>query len=59
MIKDGLWDSYNNCHMGNFADKTAAKYGYTREQLDKFTEKSYRDALQSQKDGIFDWEIIR
>lgn len=58
MIKDGLWDSYNNCHMGNFADKTAAKYGYTREQLDKFTEKSYRDAIQSQKDGIFDWEIV-
>ncbi|MDP8225398.1 MAG: acetyl-CoA C-acetyltransferase [Candidatus Lernaella stagnicola] len=58
MIKDGLWDSHNNCHMGNFADQTAAKYGYTREQLDEFTIASYKKAIQAQKDGIFDWEIV-
>ncbi len=58
MIKDGLWDSYNNCHMGNFADKTAAKYGYTREQLDAFSIDSYKKALQAQADGVFDHEIV-
>ena len=58
MIKDGLWDSYNNCHMGNFADQTAAKYGYTREQLDAFTIDSYKNALKSQEEGVFDWEIV-
>lgn len=58
MVKDGLWDSYNNCHMGNFADKTAAKYGYTREQLDDFTVKSYKNALKAQADGVFKWEIV-
>jgi acetyl-CoA C-acetyltransferase len=58
MIKDGLWDSYNNCHMGNFADKTAAKYGYTRQQLDAFSADSYRKALKAQEDGVFDWEIV-
>jgi len=57
MIKDGLWDSYNNCHMGNFADQTAKKYGYTREQLDDFSCGSYRKALKAQADGVFDWEI--
>jgi acetyl-CoA C-acetyltransferase len=58
MIKDGLWDSYNNCHMGNFADQTAKKYGYTREQLDAFAVDSYRKALKSQEDGVFQWEIV-
>jgi acetyl-CoA C-acetyltransferase len=58
MVKDGLWDSYNNCHMGNFADKTAAKYGYAREQLDEFTIDSYKKAQKSQADGVFAWEIV-
>jgi len=58
MIKDGLWDSYNNCHMGNFADKTAEKYGYTREQLDEFTVESYKKTLKAQEEGVFDWEIV-
>jgi acetyl-CoA C-acetyltransferase len=57
MIKDGLWDSYNNCHMGNFADQTAKKYGYTREQLDAFSADSFRKAQKAQADGVFDWEI--
>jgi len=58
MIKDGLWDSYNNCHMGNFADQTAKQYGYTREQCDAFSIASYEKVLQAQKDGVFDWEIV-
>lgn len=58
MIKDGLWDSHNNCHMGNFADQTAKEYGYTREQCDAFSIDSYEKVLQAQKDGIFDWEIV-
>ncbi|MHA1567879.1 MAG: thiolase family protein [Alphaproteobacteria bacterium] len=58
MIKDGLWDSYNDCHMGNFADQTAAKYNYTREQLDEFTVDSYKKVLKAQEEGVFDWEIV-
>ncbi|HPQ69900.1 MAG TPA: acetyl-CoA C-acetyltransferase [bacterium] len=58
MIKDGLWDSYNKCHMGNFADQTAKQYGYTREQCDAFSIDSYEKVLQAQKDGVFDWEIV-
>jgi acetyl-CoA C-acetyltransferase len=58
MIKDGLWDSYNNCHMGNFADQTAKKYGYSREQLDAFSIASYKKALKAQEEGVFDPEIV-
>ncbi len=58
MVHDGLWDAYNNCHMGNFADKTAEKYGYTREQLDEFTTNSYKNAIAAQEAGKFDEEIV-
>ncbi len=58
MVHDGLWDPYNNCHMGNFADKTAKAKGYTREQLDAFTESSYKKAMAAQEAGKFDQEIV-
>ena len=58
MVHDGLWDAYNDCHMGNFADKTAEVKGYTREQLDEFTINSYRNALAAQENGKFSDEIV-
>ena len=58
MVHDGLWDAYNNCHMGNFADKTAETKGYTREQLDKFSIDSYRKAQAAQEAGKFVDEIV-
>jgi len=45
MIHDGLWDPYNNCHMGNCGDKTSADYDFSREALDEYAAESYRRAL--------------
>lgn len=58
MIHDGLWDPYNNCHMGVFAEKLASEYGYTRAELDEFAAESYRRALKAQEEGIFSEEIV-
>jgi acetyl-CoA C-acetyltransferase len=48
MIHDGLWDPYNNCHMGNCGDATSAEFNVTREQLDAFATESYRRAVDAQ-----------
>ncbi len=58
MIKDGLWDPYDDCHMGNFADLCAEKYNITRERQDEFTLESYRRAQEAQKQGKFKEEIV-
>jgi len=57
MISDGLWDPYNNVHMGNCAEKCAAKYAFTREQQDAFAIESFKRANAAQKDGKFAAEI--
>lgn len=57
MIHDGLWDPYNNVHMGNCGEKCAAKYGFTREQQDAFAIESFKRANAAQKDGRFAAEI--
>jgi acetyl-CoA C-acetyltransferase len=49
MVHDGLWDPYNNCHMGNCGDATAAEFKFSRAQLDEFAAESYRRALDAQK----------
>jgi acetyl-CoA C-acetyltransferase len=59
MIHDGLWDPYNNCHMGNCGDSTAAVLGYSREQLDAFAAESFRRAQHAVSSGIFDEEITK
>ena len=59
MIKDGLWDVYNNIHMGNCAEKCAKDFSFTREELDEFAINSYRKALNAQKSGRFNDEIIK
>ena len=58
MVKDGLWDVYNNFHMGNCAEACAKDFNFTREELDNFSINSYNKALQAQKDGKFKDEII-
>lgn len=58
MIRDGLWDVYNDFHMGNAAEMCAAKYEFSREAQDEFAATSYRRAQQAQKDGHFTEEII-
>ena len=57
-VYDGLWDSHFNCHMGQFAEDTAAKYGITRERLDAFTIESYTRAQKAIKEGVFKDEIV-
>src|SRR5690606_34831440 len=57
MIVDGLWDVYNNIHMGSCAEDCARKFSFTREQLDEFAIHSYQKALDAQKNGKFNDEI--
>lgn len=58
MIHDGLWDPYDNTHMGVCGDAVAAKYRFTREDQDAFAAESYRRALAAQKQGRFKQEIV-
>jgi len=57
LILDGLWDPYNNIHMGSCAEKCAAKYSFTREQQDAYAIESFKRANAAQKDGRFAQEI--
>lgn len=58
MIHDGLWDPYNDCHMGNCGDATSAHFGITREQLDAYAAESYKRATDAQASGRFAEEIV-
>jgi len=58
MILDGLWDVYNQVHMGSCAELCAKEKGFSREQQDAFAAESYRRALAAQKEGRFRAEIV-
>jgi acetyl-CoA C-acetyltransferase len=58
MIHDGLWDVYNNMHMGNCAEMLSSKRNYSREAQDQFAKKSYQKALLAQSEKVFHQEII-
>jgi len=57
MATDGLEDAYVGKPMGHFADKTAEKYGFTREQMDEYSKESTTRALKAEKSGAFADEI--
>ena len=57
MIIDGLWDPYNQQHMGNCAELCAREYQFTRQAQDEFATESFRRALDAQKNGKFKSEI--
>lgn len=57
MITDGLWDVYNNIHMGSCAEKCAKDFGMNRKDVDDFAIQSYRRAQDAQKAGKFKDEI--
>jgi len=57
MATDGLEDAYVGKPMGHFADKTAEKYGFTREQMDAYAKESTTRALNAEKSGAFADEI--
>ncbi len=58
MIKDGLWDPYNDFHMGMAAEKCAAERGISREAQDAFAAESYRRAQAAIAEGRFRDEIV-
>jgi acetyl-CoA C-acetyltransferase len=57
MIKDGLWDVYNNVHMGICGDRCAEKYSFSRQQQDDFAVGSFKRALDAAAKGYFKAEI--
>lgn len=57
MIKDGLWDPYNDFHMGSAAELVNKKYGITRAEQDEYAIASYRKAIQAHESGFFKAEI--
>ena len=58
MIKDGLWDVYNNYHMGTTAENICDVWGITREELDEFGYNSQKKAADAMEAGKFDDEIV-
>ena len=58
MVNDGLWDAYNNYHMGITAENICEKWGITREELDAFALSSQTKTAAAQASGRFDDEIV-
>jgi acetyl-CoA C-acetyltransferase len=58
MVNDGLWDAFNNYHMGMTAENVAAQYGLTREMQDEFAVASQNKAEAAVKSGRFKDEIV-
>ena len=58
MIEDGLWDVYNDFHMGNAAEMCAKELNITREEQDAFATESYKRAIKSLDEGLFKEEIV-
>lgn len=57
MIKDGLWDPYNNFHMGSAAEICVKEHNFTREEQDAFAIDSYKKAQEAWNKGVFKNEI--
>ncbi|HSZ73002.1 MAG TPA: acetyl-CoA C-acyltransferase [Cytophagaceae bacterium] len=58
LVKDGLWDVYNDYHMGNAAEDTAKEMNITREQQDAHAIASYNKSSEAWSKGLFQEEII-
>ena len=58
MVWDGLWDIYNDYHMGITGENVAEKYGITREEQDQFALNSHRKATAATKEGRFKSQIV-
>ncbi len=59
MIKDGLWDVYNDFHMGNAAEICSKECNISREAQDEFAVMSYKRAIEAHENGYFKDEIIK
>jgi acetyl-CoA C-acetyltransferase len=58
MIHDGLWDSFNNVHMGLTGEHVSEKYHVTRQEQDCYSVESHKKAAQATRDGWFKAEIL-
>jgi acetyl-CoA C-acetyltransferase len=58
IITDGLWDVYNNFHMGNAGEICAKECNISREQQDQFAIESYKRAIKAHEEGAFETEIV-
>jgi acetyl-CoA C-acetyltransferase len=58
VVNDGLWDIYNNYHMGMTGENVADKYKVTREQQDEYAANSHRKAVQAWKECRFKSQIV-
>lgn len=58
ILTDGLWDPYNDFHMGNAAEICAAQYKLSREDQDAFAAESYRRVAQAYEKGFYQREIV-
>lgn len=58
MVHDGLWDIYNDYHMGITAEDVATKHGVTREEQDRYAMESHRRAAAAWKEGRFAAEVV-
>src|SRR5258706_3280075 len=58
MVHDGLWDIYNDYHMGLTGENVAEKYGITREEQDEFAVNSHRKAVAAQRECRFKSQIV-
>ena len=58
MVHDGLWDAFNDYHMGITAENLAEKYGITREEMDQFAAQSQQNAANAIKEGKFKSQIV-
>jgi len=56
MIYDGLWDVYNDIHMGNTGEVVANECGISRQKMDAFAARSQNKAAEAEANGWFDWE---
>ena len=58
MVHDGLWDVYDQVHMGSHGEKCAEKYNISRQDQDSYAELSYKRSQEAHENGVFNNEII-
>ena len=58
MVHDGLWDAFNDYHMGVTGENVAEKYGISREEQDEYALNSHRKAAAARREGRFKAEIV-
>jgi acetyl-CoA C-acetyltransferase len=58
MVNDGLWDSFNNYHMGQTAENVAEKYRITREEQDEYAVQSHRKAAEAWRECSFKSQVV-